>query len=145
MELFAKSLRQAGLKVTHQRTEIFREVARSTEHPDAETVFKRVRRRMPSVSLDTVYRTLYLLEKQDLLWRIEAASDRARFDANMKRHYHFACTQCRRIMDFDSHEIDDFPIPSSVKKLGKAQAFHFLVRGICSQCLRARNKGGGVR
>ena len=51
-------LKAAGVRVTHQRLEIFREVASSTAHPDAETVFRGVRDRLPTVSLDTVYRTL---------------------------------------------------------------------------------------
>ncbi len=145
METFAKALRQAGLKVTHQRTEIFREVARSVEHPDAETVFRRVRRRIPAVSLDTVYRTLCLLEKQRLLWRIEVVCDRARFDANMERHHHFACTRCRRIVDFYSRAIDALRIQPSVKGLGAAQSFHVLVRGVCSQCLSTKHKAGRTR
>jgi len=39
--------------------EIFREVAQAGDHPDAEKVFQGVRERMPTVSLDTVYRTLW--------------------------------------------------------------------------------------
>src|SRR4030065_507057 len=46
---------------THQRREVFRGIAGSTEHPDAETVFRGVRARVPTVSIDTVYRTLWLL------------------------------------------------------------------------------------
>ena len=44
---------RAGMKVTHQRTEIFREVAGSDEHPDAETVYQRVRKRVTGISRDT--------------------------------------------------------------------------------------------
>jgi Fur family peroxide stress response transcriptional regulator len=138
MRSFAEALRKAGLKVTHQRTEIFREVARSVGHPDAETVYKRVRHRIPAVSLDTVYRTLSVLEREKLLWRIETSSERARFDANMQRHYHFLCTQCQRIMDFHSDHLDQFRIPAHVRAMGVAQSFHVLVRGICSGCLTGR-------
>jgi len=55
------------MKVTHQRTEIFRELAAGTEHPDAETVYQRVCKRVPSISRDTVYRTLSTLETKGLI------------------------------------------------------------------------------
>ena len=55
------------MKLTHQRMEIFREVARTADHPDAQTVYERVRKRVPAVSLDTVYRNLWLLSDLGLL------------------------------------------------------------------------------
>ena len=58
---FKEALARAGVKLTHQRLETFSEAARTGEHPDAETVFRGVRERLPTVSLDTVYRTLWLL------------------------------------------------------------------------------------
>ena len=55
---FKATAKARGIKLTPQRLEIFREVASSLEHPDAETVYRAVHARMPTVSLDTVYRTL---------------------------------------------------------------------------------------
>ena len=57
---FRDAAKAAGVKLTHQRLEILREVASSLEHPDAVAVFRAVQPRMPTVSLDTVYRTLAL-------------------------------------------------------------------------------------
>ncbi|MBW1971134.1 MAG: transcriptional repressor, partial [Deltaproteobacteria bacterium] len=62
MERFNEICRNSGEKLTHQRIEIFREVAQTGEHPDAEKVHQGVRKRMPTVSLDTVYRTLWWLK-----------------------------------------------------------------------------------
>ena len=58
MERFEEVCRNSGMKLTHQRMEIFREVAQTGDHPDAEKVYQGVRKRMPTISLDTVYRTL---------------------------------------------------------------------------------------
>lgn len=55
MAHFEQVCRRAGVKLTHQRMEVFREVAESGEHPDADTIYRGVRRRVPTVSLDTVY------------------------------------------------------------------------------------------
>ena len=47
VEKFIEASRQSGMRVTHQRTEVFRELAGCTDHPDADTLYKRVRARKP--------------------------------------------------------------------------------------------------
>ena len=54
MQHFETVCRDEGIKLTHQRIEIFREVAQTGDHPDADQVFQHVRDRVPTVSLDTV-------------------------------------------------------------------------------------------
>jgi Fur family peroxide stress response transcriptional regulator len=56
-----------GLKFTHQRYLVYRAMVATKDHPSAETVWKRVRAEAPSISLDTVYRTLAALEQRDLV------------------------------------------------------------------------------
>ena len=67
VDRFKSAAAAAGVKLTHQRLEIFREVASSVEHPDAEAVVRSVRKRMPTVSIDTVYRTLWMLNDLGLI------------------------------------------------------------------------------
>lgn len=55
--LFQKVLKQARIKLTPQRIEIFREVIHFKDHTDAVTLFKSIRDKIPPISLDTVYRT----------------------------------------------------------------------------------------
>ena len=80
MQHFETVCRDEGIKLTHQRLEIFREVAQADDHPDAEQVFQRVRDRMPTVSLDTVYRTLWLLNDLGLVVTLGASREPTRFD-----------------------------------------------------------------
>ena len=91
MTRFEQECRDAGVKLTHQRLEVFREVAHTVDHPDAETVHRRVRKRIPTVSLDTVYRTLWLLTDLRLIGTLGPPRGRTRFDANMSPHHHFVC------------------------------------------------------
>lgn len=91
---FKAASRRAGVKLTHQRLEIFAQVARTGEHPDAETVYRRVRERVPTLPLDTVYRTLWLLLDLGLLSTLGLPRARVRFDANLRRHHHFVRTAC---------------------------------------------------
>jgi Fur family transcriptional regulator, peroxide stress response regulator len=130
------------MKVTHQRVEIFREVAASDQHPDAETVYQHVRRRVTGISRDTVYRTLATLEEAGLIRKAEVLGSSARFDANLDQHHHFVCTACGAIKDFRSAALDDMPIPDAVKALGSIESAQVHVRGVCAACKgrKAKNR-----
>src|SRR5207302_5837847 len=92
------TLRARGLRLTRQRR-IILEVVRATDaHPTAAFVYRRVRRRLPRVSLATVYRNLRMLAAEGFL--AERADEAGmRFDGNTGPHDHFTCLACRRIYD----------------------------------------------
>lgn len=134
LERFRATLKKAGLKLTHQREEVFREVASSLEHPAAEMVFHAIQPRLPMVSLDTVYRTLKLLGELGLVTTLGAGSDSMRFDADLDPHHHYVCIRCGLARDFRSQELNALPIPETAKEYGSVIAAHVEVRGICRQC-----------
>jgi Fur family peroxide stress response transcriptional regulator len=135
---FKEVARQAGVKLTPQRLEIFREVAASLEHPSAEVVLKAVQPRMPTVSLDTVYRTLWLLNDLGLVSTLGTKHECVRFDANLSHHHHFVCTRCGLTRDFESKELDELRLPKSVKDLGSVVGMHVEVLGVCGRCSRKK-------
>lgn len=140
MKHFETVCRDEGIKLTHQRMEIFREVAQADDHPDAEQVFHRVRDRMPTVSLDTVYRTLWLLNDLGLVVTLGASREPTRFDANLQSHHHFVCGQCGFTRDFYSHDLDTIRLPDSINSLGEIKATHVEVRGVCRECAEQGSK-----
>ena len=140
LQAFVQMCRRRGMKVTHQRREIFGELAASMEHPDAETVYRAVCRRVPSISRDTVYRTLATLEVEGLIRKVSPLVERARYDANSDRHHHFICTVCGMVPDFYSKDLDDLPIPPAVETLGEIESAQVEVRGICSACAQRKGK-----
>lgn len=137
LERYQAVAKRAGIKLTPQRLEIFRIVAASEEHPSAEVVHQAVRARMPMVSLDTVYRTLWLLTDLGLLATLGPRQDSVRFDANLEQHHHYFCTRCGRVLDFDSAELNALRIPERVNDFGLILSAHVEVRGICAACARA--------
>jgi len=140
MRRFTETCQAHGLKLTHQRMEVFRELAGTEEHPDAEMIYQSVSRRVPAISRDTVYRTLATLEEHGLVHKAEILASRGRYDANMDRHHHFVCTECGLVRDFYSERLDELPIPKSVKTLGQVESAHVQLRGICATCARDRRK-----
>ncbi len=145
MARFQEVSRKSGAKLTHQRLEIFREVAQTIEHPDAERVFEGVRRRMPTISLDTVYRTLWWLKDLGLVTVLGPSRERVRFDANLSNHHHFVCTKCGLTRDFFSDALDNLELPESVLSIGLVKKTQVEVKGICLKCAADGKPGAKKR
>ena len=132
---FQAVCREAGLKLTHQRLEIFKELAGTKDHPSAEMIYERVRARIPTMALDTVYRTISTLEDHGLVTRVQAFDDQGRFDAETSPHHHWICTRCRSIMDFHWPVFDNLAPPLEVLELGSLMETKVIIRGLCRKCL----------
>ncbi len=133
---FKDVARRAGVKLTHQRLEIFREVASSVEHPAVEAVFRAVQARIPTVSLDTVYRTLWMLEDLGLVMTLGPRHGAVRFDANLRPHHHFVCIRCGLTRDFEDPSFDALRVPGTVKHYGAVVGTRVELRGVCRNCSR---------
>lgn len=127
--------REAGLKVTPQRVEIYRLLLDCTDHPSAETVHKRIREKYPSVSLDTVNRTLLTLNEIGAAFIVEGTGEVRRYDAGLHSHQHFKCVKCKRIIDFHYEPFDEIEMPAG--ELGDFKVLRKTVyfEGICDKCL----------
>src|SRR5687768_11765495 len=127
------------LRRTRQR-DVVLEVVRSTmDHPTADWVYRQARRRLPRISLGTVYRNLKKLSEEGLIREIQIAGQTTRFDANTGRHYHIRCLRCGRVND----------LPISVdrrleEEAGRAMNYQVVshqveVLGVCPLCRTATN------
>jgi Fur family peroxide stress response transcriptional regulator len=92
-------LREAGIRITPQRLAVFEELRESRDHLSAEALFQRVRRRQPSLSLATVYRTLEMLRDAGLIVEGRMGDDRNFYEANVDPHFHLVCLKCHLIRD----------------------------------------------
>ena len=95
---------------------------------------------MPTVSLDTVYRTLWLLTDLGLVSTLGQRRESARFDANLARHHHYICMRCGLARDFESAELDALRIPKAAKGFGSVVATRVEARGVCGRCAREQAK-----
>jgi Fe2+ or Zn2+ uptake regulation protein len=93
-------LRGRGLRLTGPRRVVLEVIRGTDRHPTAEWVHRMVRRRLPRVSLGTVYRNLRLLVAEGLAK--ELPGPHARFDGNLREHHHFTCASCGRIVDVEA-------------------------------------------
>lgn len=136
VELLSLGLRDSGLRLTHQRLEILRVLAADETHPDVETVYEVVRARVPTISLDTVYRTLATLSDRGLVTRVQFLPGPARYDANQARHHHFVCTRCGLVRDVDDPALDGIRATAEVSRIGRSETVSVQFRGVCDACRR---------
>lgn len=134
IESLKQRCQELGMRVTTQRVEIFREVAASCEHPDAETVYEKVKERLPNISFDTVYRTLASLEDMDMIFRVDSMLPKARFDADRRPHDHFICMKCGEVYDIIPEDGYKLNLPENSQKFGIVKDINLQVRGICNKC-----------
>jgi Fur family transcriptional regulator, peroxide stress response regulator len=134
---FEATCRSAGLKMTHQRMEIFAELARASDHPSPETLYRRLTPRIPSMSLDTVYRTLRTLERSGLARKVETFQSQVRFEAIQPPHHHLICRECQEISDFPWTSFDNVQVPKEVGSWGVVERKSVVLTGICSKCRKA--------
>lgn len=135
-----KSRFDAGHKyrMTHQRQVILDEIRKVKTHPTADEVYELVRKRLPRISLGTVYRNLEILSGQGLIQRIGPAAQQMRFDGDTKEHYHLRCVWCGRVEDAPMLSVED--LEDAVRNQSDysivGHRLEFL--GICPACKRDR-------
>lgn len=140
LEIFYAIFKELGLKLTHQRLEIFNVLVSTEDHPSTEEVYEKVKSKIPAISFDTVYRTLALFERYGVIAKVHYVDDRTRYDSNMAPHYHLVCNKCKKIQDFYWPDLDELQTPDKTKGWGTIENKYLELRGICQDCLASKNE-----
>ncbi len=107
---------EKGLRMTEQRRLIARALSEATDHPDVETLYRRVNDLDANISIATVYRTVRLFEEASILERHEFRSGRerhefrsgrARYEETPRQHHdHLIDVQSGEVVEFRNEEIE---------------------------------------
>jgi Fur family peroxide stress response transcriptional regulator len=130
----AGKLKDAGLKLTHQRLAVYEALAAVTTHPTAEEIHAAITPSYPMLSLNTVYTTLETLKSLGLIQEMRFLDNTARYDANVGLHHHVICPECRKVEDFEDAALDRIQPPASVKRRYRLIGRHVQFFGYCSEC-----------
>ena len=134
LQAFEEVCRKEGLKITHQRLEVFKALLNSQDHPSVEKLYRRLLRKLPTISLDTVYRTLTTLEQHGLVTRIQTQESQARFEGRIDNHHHVICKKCGKITDFHWALLDAAALPDEIVKWGRIEQKNITLHGLCKEC-----------
>lgn len=126
-----------GLRMTDQRRAVYDILVGKRDHPTAVEVFTRVRERIPSISLATVYNCLETLTDCGLAKTVADERGPARYCPNLQEHAHFFCEVCSGVSDIPLRSRrrpeDVWEFPESLVIAHHEVAF----RGMCPKCAAA--------
>ncbi len=129
------------VRMTHQREIILEELRQLKSHPTADELYSIIKKRLPRISLATVYRNLDILADNGHIQRIELGGRQRRFDGNPMPHYHIRCNVCGKIADVEIYDSDikekievDIDL-SKVDACGfRILGYKFEFEGLCPDC-----------
>ncbi len=131
-------IRQPKTRMTRQRKVVLEELCKCKSHPTADELYASVRKRLPRVSLGTVYRNLEHLSGNGTIRRLESGSGPSRFDGDMSSHCHARCVGCGRIDDVIGKSYASRKI-QSVKTVNGFEIHERRIEflGLCPKCKSA--------
>lgn len=119
---------------TPQRKIILEELSALKTHPTAAELFGIVRRRLPRISLGTVYRNLEVLHEDGRILKLESAGAEARFDATTSNHHHIRCTECGAVRDVEA-DLQENPLERIADACGfRVVSCDVRFYGVCPDC-----------
>ena len=133
-----QKFKQHRLKVTPQRTAIYKALAETTLHPTADDLYQKVLKDYPMISPNTVYYTLSTLKDVGLVKEVNYWHDRARFDANVTPHHHLICLDCRAIFDIEDRSLNQIRQKAKIPKDFQVLSHQVEFYGYCAPCQKAQ-------
>ena len=139
---FAQYCRQHGLSLTHQRLAIFEALADSREHPSAEQIHRAVQRRIPTLSLATVYKNLEALKAIGAVADVNPLHEEGRYEAALpgtgagKPHHHLVCVSCKKVRDLHDRDLDRLRVRDA--QGFEVTAVRVQAEGLCPECRAKR-------
>jgi Fur family transcriptional regulator, peroxide stress response regulator len=134
MENLIQQLRNRRIAVTPQRLAVMAALQNRRDHPTADHLYQQVRRQLPAISFNTVYKTLEILCQRGIVIKVNPLHEVARYDGQTGPHAHLICRECHHIIDLEWEA-------SSVPALERADRHGFMIEhpsltfwGLCPGC-----------
>src|SRR6478609_364913 len=140
-EILVDHLQRAGLRRTSQRDLILETFLRTEDHLTSEDLYQLIKRSDPTVGHTTVYRTLKLLTEAGLAREVRFGDNKTYYEHhfNHQHHDHMICTECGKVIEFFSADIEDLQ-DQMADKFGFRPTHHSLrMWGVCQECQHAES------
>ncbi len=130
-----QALRERGYRLTPQRLMVLEAIHDAESHVSAEEIYAQVRARYPEVNISTVYRTLELLKKLELVTETDLGGGILRYHhVDKGHHHHLICQKCGRMFDLDESVLDSLS-GALIREYGFVPDLrHLAIFGRCLDC-----------
>ena len=131
---FRELCHQHGLAATHQRQIIYETVLSLHGHPSPEAIYDKVRRKIPSISLATVYKNIQTFLESGMLREVSLHHGALRVEPNTHPHHHLVCIRCKSISDLDEDNLGPIRLMQKLPAGFQVKRISVDVLGVCDAC-----------
>ena len=131
---FREICEEHGIAVTHQRQVLYEVMQAMHGHPSPEEVYVRVKRRIPAISLATVYKNIHLFVESGVFRKMSVHHGSVRVEMNHSEHHHLVCSRCKSIVDIDEATLGDLPKRRKLAGGFLVERYAVDVIGVCPKC-----------
>jgi len=123
-------------RFSRQREEILKTLKATKSHPTADWIYLQAKKKIPKLSLGTVYRNLNNLHLKGAIRKLQLGTPFDRFDADTSPHQHFICKKCGKIYDLFMDLETDLKALAEREKKFRIEKVEVEFHGICLNCLK---------
>ena len=131
---FRELCRDNGIAVTHQRQVLYETMKTMHGHPSPEEVYARVKKKVPAISLATVYKNIHLFVESGVFREVSMHHGSVRVEMNGEPHHHMVCSKCRRIADVGEKELGLVATRKRLPDGFLVERYAVDVIGVCAKC-----------
>ena len=131
---FRELCAEHGIAVTHQRQVLYEGMQGVSGHPSPEEVYARVKKKIPSISLATVYKNIHLFVESGVLREVSLHHGSQRVEMNVEEHHHLVCSKCKSIADIDEKVLGTLPKRKKLADGFLVERYAVDVIGLCAKC-----------
>ncbi len=129
------TVRQPGYKLTPQRRVVIQAIATNQEHLTPTAIYETVHRDQPNIGLVTIYRTLEILARLELICKLHAGDSCRSYTISAPgHHHHLICSNCSKVVDFPSCELEEAQQSLSEQTGFRIDGHLLEFIGLCQAC-----------
>jgi len=135
LQQMIERLKASDCRITPQRYAVLNVLAKSTDHPSAESIHAELINHYPTMSLATVYKTINLLKREGEILELEFSDLGNRYDGNKPYpHPHVICSECGKIVDPSQLDLDAITNKMMAETGFKILTHRLDFYGLCPDC-----------
>ena len=134
---FREHCREHGIAATHQRQVLYETMKTMHGHPSPEEVYARVKKKVPAISLATVYKNIHLFIESGVFQKVSMHHGSVRVEMNGEPHHHMVCSKCRKITDIGEKELGLVAKRSRLPGGFLVERYAVDAIGVCASCQKS--------
>jgi Fur family peroxide stress response transcriptional regulator len=131
---FRELCQEHGIAVTHQRQVLYEVMKTMHGHPSPEEVYARVKKKVPAISLATVYKNIHLFVESGVFREVSMHHGSVRVEMNGTAHHHMVCSKCKGITDIGEKELGLVAKHDRLPGGFLVERYAVDVIGVCAKC-----------